>query len=107
MQNKMYVSGKPAPPKEWLALSPASNQPQESFNYETRLEKKKKKERKEKEKVSWKTRLLLHSSSISLLQRAPARLTLNINVSLKHDLEFSKDRDYSKIMQPFGPAEED
>jgi hypothetical protein len=29
-------------------------------------------------------------------------LTLNINVSLKYDLEFSKDRDYSKIIKLYG-----
>lgn len=34
-------------------------------------------------------------------------LTLNIYVSLKYDLEFSNDRDYSKIRQPLGLAEED
>lgn len=34
-------------------------------------------------------------------------LTLNINVSLKYDSEFSKDRDYSKIINSLGLAEED
>lgn len=62
---------------------------------------------KDKKKVSWKTRFLLFSNSIALLQRVPAMLTLNIYVSLKYDLEFSNDRDYSKIRQPLGLAEED
>lgn len=67
----------------------------------------KKGKRKEKKKISWKTRFLLHSSLIGVSQKVPAMLILNINVSLKYDLEFSKDSDYSKIRPPLDLTEED
>lgn len=65
---------------------------------------KRKKEREEKEKTIWENRSFLYLNSIGLLQRILAILTLNTNVSLKYDLEFSKDRDYSKIINSFWPG---